>query len=678
MMNVSVVIDQPIFQTRLGWTHFWLTLVILGTLILCTIVGNVFVVAAILLEKHLQGVSNYLILSLAVADLMVATLPMPISAVSEVSLDWWLGESVCDFWICSDVLCCTASILHLVGIALDRYWAVTNAEYFRRRTAQRIGIMIAAFWFLSLVISLPARFDYARITNWINGVSTNMTEVCSINKEYGYTIFSTVGAFYVPMLFMIGIYARIYTVARSRIRKSAFRKPYCVSKLASSPHVPKILVESNNAERPSSIDRLLKCCHICYKKPPVSNYLEPGCGHTEHTYLTNQLSATVSSHAYHSSSSTELNRMNGWRTNSAKDVIKSLDDLTNVVTPPDQKSTDPFDCDEKQIKPIVTTQEMPPIGSSVPKSTVDSNPEEPLFTDRSLSIYHKHYWNGVCHSAPASCYNIKSLDSPTMYSTNSGDDSSESRTDRSDDPGDWSSSSSEIQKHSKYSSITLDWYNTKYKGAFCQLFRSLLKRNTCNRQKMTRWKLTRRGLSENAAEFWQASPNFREKYGDAKQTVKESKGATSSLVRASAASLLQAGQCLPSPLILAADEHNQMHHQKSADETTPVCTQTELSATAAALRRERIENKRERKAVMTLAIITGCFMLCWLPFFINALVSPFYEKWQPSRATGDIILWLGYSNSLLNPVIYTIFSPDFREAFRKILFGRYYRWSRER
>ncbi|KAG5449178.1 5-hydroxytryptamine receptor, partial [Clonorchis sinensis] len=90
MMNVSVVIDQPIFQTRLGWTHFWLTLVILGSLILCTIVGNVFVVAAILLEKHLQGVSNYLILSLAVADLMVATLPMPISAVSEVSLDWWL------------------------------------------------------------------------------------------------------------------------------------------------------------------------------------------------------------------------------------------------------------------------------------------------------------------------------------------------------------------------------------------------------------------------------------------------------------------------------------------------------------------------------------------------------------------------------------------------------------
>ena len=36
-----------------------------------------------------------------------------------------------------------------------------------------------------------------------------------------------------------------------------------------------------------------------------------------------------------------------------------------------------------------------------------------------------------------------------------------------------------------------------------------------------------------------------------------------------------------------------------------------------------------------------------------------------------VLTWLGYMNSLLNPIIYTIFSPDFREAFGKILFGKY-------
>lgn len=47
--------------------------------------GNVFVIAAILIEKNLQNVANYLIVSLAVADLMVACLVMPLGAVYEVS-----------------------------------------------------------------------------------------------------------------------------------------------------------------------------------------------------------------------------------------------------------------------------------------------------------------------------------------------------------------------------------------------------------------------------------------------------------------------------------------------------------------------------------------------------------------------------------------------------------------
>ena len=48
--------------------------------------GNVFVIAAILLERHLQNVANYLILSLAVADLLVAVLVMPLGAVYEVGI----------------------------------------------------------------------------------------------------------------------------------------------------------------------------------------------------------------------------------------------------------------------------------------------------------------------------------------------------------------------------------------------------------------------------------------------------------------------------------------------------------------------------------------------------------------------------------------------------------------
>lgn len=86
--------------------------------------------------------------------------------------------------------------------------------------------------------------------------------------------------------------------------------------------------------------------------------------------------------------------------------------------------------------------------------------------------------------------------------------------------------------------------------------------------------------------------------------------------------------------------------------------------------REKMEQRRERKAARTLAIVTGTFILCWLPFFIIAIVLPFCgEQCHVPDLLMSIIIWLGYFNSLLNPVIYTIFNPDFRFAFRKMLFG---------
>ncbi|TDG51850.1 hypothetical protein AWZ03_001910 [Drosophila navojoa] len=97
-----------------------ITTVLLGLMILVTIIGNVFVIAAIILERNLQNVANYLVASLAVADLFVACLVMPLGAVYEISQGWILGPELCDIWTSCDVLCCTASILHLVAIAVDR------------------------------------------------------------------------------------------------------------------------------------------------------------------------------------------------------------------------------------------------------------------------------------------------------------------------------------------------------------------------------------------------------------------------------------------------------------------------------------------------------------------------------------------------------------------------------
>jgi 5-hydroxytryptamine receptor 1 len=53
---------------------------------------------------------------------------MPIAVLKEVTRSWVLGLFICEAWLMIDLLCCTASILHLVAIALDRYWSITSCK----------------------------------------------------------------------------------------------------------------------------------------------------------------------------------------------------------------------------------------------------------------------------------------------------------------------------------------------------------------------------------------------------------------------------------------------------------------------------------------------------------------------------------------------------------------------
>lgn len=71
-------------------------------------------------------------------------------------------------------------------------------------------------------------------------------------------------------------------------------------------------------------------------------------------------------------------------------------------------------------------------------------------------------------------------------------------------------------------------------------------------------------------------------------------------------------------------------------------------------------------AAKTLAIIVGMFILCWLPFFTLYLISPFCKDCI-NPVLFSVVFWIGYCNSAINPMIYALFSKDFRFAFKRII-----------
>lgn len=94
--------------------------------------------------------------------------------------------------------------------------------------------------------------------------------------------------------------------------------------------------------------------------------------------------------------------------------------------------------------------------------------------------------------------------------------------------------------------------------------------------------------------------------------------------------------------------------------------------------RDAADSKRERKAAKTLVIITGAFVFCWLPFFVLAIIMSTCSTCDLSPYLMSLMIWLGYFNSTLNPIIYTIFSPEFRHAFKRLLCGKRYGMRRRR
>uniref|UniRef100_A0A8C6S780 G-protein coupled receptors family 1 profile domain-containing protein n=1 Tax=Neogobius melanostomus TaxID=47308 RepID=A0A8C6S780_9GOBI len=178
---------------------------ILGVpLILTIILGNILVCLSVLTERSLKTATNYFIISLAVADLLLAVLVLPLYVYSEfMGGIWTLGTPVCDALMTMDVMLCTASILNLCAISVDRYIAVVvPLKYNRNQFSMRQLALITATWILSLGVASPVIFG-------LNQVPGRDPSVCKLEDDR-FVVYSSVCSFFVPCPVMLFLYYWIF------------------------------------------------------------------------------------------------------------------------------------------------------------------------------------------------------------------------------------------------------------------------------------------------------------------------------------------------------------------------------------------------------------------------------------------------------------------------------------
>ncbi|CAG5867035.1 unnamed protein product [Menidia menidia] len=182
----------------------------LGSLCVVTVCGNLLVIISIFYFRQLHTPTNYLILSLAVADLLVGILVFPSSMVFTVSSCLFHEDLFCKVRDSFDVTLCTSSILNLCFISIDRYYAVCQPLTYRAKiNAQVTVVMILVSWGVSVLIGIGIT-----LAGFSQGTCE---EMCSVDTIVANTM-GPVFSFYFPAVIMLCIYFKIFLVAQQQAK----------------------------------------------------------------------------------------------------------------------------------------------------------------------------------------------------------------------------------------------------------------------------------------------------------------------------------------------------------------------------------------------------------------------------------------------------------------------------
>uniref|UniRef100_A0AAY5EMU8 Trace amine-associated receptor 1 n=1 Tax=Electrophorus electricus TaxID=8005 RepID=A0AAY5EMU8_ELEEL len=192
-----------------------------------TLFGNLLVIITIIHFKQLHTPTNYLILSLAVTDLLIGGLVMPPSMLRLVETCWYLGNLFCKIHSSLDVTMCNASILNLFLISIDRYYAVCHPLLYPVKMTTNITlIMIFVCWALSAFVGFGIAFLELGILGaedfYYNNIACEGGCIVYLSKTA--SVVFTMMYFYIPAVVLISMYLKIFHIAQNKHHQTSVRK----------------------------------------------------------------------------------------------------------------------------------------------------------------------------------------------------------------------------------------------------------------------------------------------------------------------------------------------------------------------------------------------------------------------------------------------------------------------
>ncbi|XP_068422429.1 adenosine A2a receptor a [Clinocottus analis] len=199
-------------------TSFYIVLELL--IAVFSVLGNVLVCWAVCLNSNLQSITNFFVVSLAVADIAVGVLAIPFAIV--ISTGFCSNFYGCLFIACFVLVLTQSSIFSLLAIAIDRYIAIKiPLRYTSLVTGQRAQSIIAICWVLSIIIGLTPMMGWHQLSK-----SANITcpaglmrclfeEVVAMEYMVYFNFFACV---LIPLLMMLAIYLCIFMAARRQLK----------------------------------------------------------------------------------------------------------------------------------------------------------------------------------------------------------------------------------------------------------------------------------------------------------------------------------------------------------------------------------------------------------------------------------------------------------------------------